>query len=130
MADAQMHDGATDPECNPPSLAGLAERETRAAQSDRVETQHIVLAMLGPDRSIAGDLLDSLGVTRTKAEAAIRRVIDAGVQEERHRVTANRTDIAKRTGTLLPSRQAEEAFLSAGAEAPQRTVHYMLDNLP
>src|SRR6476660_8980798 len=89
-----------------PSLFGLAQQEASTAASDRLETQHILLALLSL-QSPADRALSSHGVTRALVEAAVSRVVGAGVREERHEIAPKRLASCERAGRVPPSLQAE-----------------------
>jgi ATP-dependent Clp protease ATP-binding subunit ClpC len=103
-----------------PSLSGLAQQAAAAAQGDRLETPHILLALLGPVETAAGRVLAAHSVTREKVQTAVSQVVQAGVREERHALTAKRIASCQRSGVRPPTRQAEQAFLAAIDEARLR----------
>jgi ATP-dependent Clp protease ATP-binding subunit ClpA len=98
------------------SLAGLAQLEAAAAGSDRLESHHILFALLSHPNP-AARALSCHGVNRDLVEAAVRRVIGEGAREERHEIDPRRAELCERSGNIPPSRQAERAFLGAFDEA-------------
>jgi ATP-dependent Clp protease ATP-binding subunit ClpA len=110
--ETHMEDGICIGDNMRPSLAGLAHIEAAATSADRLETQHILLVLLDDFAKVARQVLFAHAVTRDKVTYAVRRVVERGVREERHELTAERIELCKRIGSLAPSRQAEEAFLA------------------
>jgi ATP-dependent Clp protease ATP-binding subunit ClpC len=104
-----------------PGLSQLAQREASAGPSDRLETQHILLALLRRP-SPAARALSSCGVTHELVQGAVRKVIAAGASEERHDIDSPRAASCERLGVVPPSLQAERAFRGAIGEA-QRLGH-------
>lgn len=84
-----------------PSLTGLAQVEAAAAGSDRLETHHILLALLSSPNP-AARALSSHGVTRELVDAAVRRVVVRGAREERHEIDPRRAASCERLGTIPP----------------------------
>lgn len=105
------------------SLAGLAKQEAINDCSDRIQTHHILLALLGVFPSDACRVLSLHGVTRDKVQAAVKQIVEHGGCEERHPLTDQRLASCERTGTPPPTRQAENAFL-AGIEEAELLGHH------
>ncbi len=86
-----------------------------------MEIPHILLALLaGPN--LARRALVSHGVTRESVEAAVLRVVVAGVREERHEIDLNLASLCAQSGSVPSSRQAVKAWCGAIDEV-QRLGH-------
>jgi ATP-dependent Clp protease ATP-binding subunit ClpA len=99
-----------------PSLSGLSQCEAAAAGSDRLETHHILLALLSRPNP-AARVLSPRRVTRELVEAAVRKIVGDGAREVRHEIDSIRAAACERSGSVPPSLQAERAFLGGINEA-------------